>query len=109
MNERFLSLPEEKQLAIINASLEVFAKYPYLMEFSVKAYYSKMEEVSEAVQSIMKQQSATVLNYFQNVDFSNLKEPESVWIWRILWWFFVNGSPCLSNFLIRRNFYDNKQ
>lgn len=52
----------------------IVAKYPYLMEFSVKAYYSRMEEVFEAVQGIMQKQSESVLNYFQNVDFSKFKE-----------------------------------
>lgn len=29
MNPRFRELPEEKQLAILNAAMEVFAKYDY--------------------------------------------------------------------------------
>lgn len=29
MNERFKELPEEKQRAVLNAAMEVFAKYDY--------------------------------------------------------------------------------
>lgn len=29
MNDRFKELPEEKQMAILNAAMEVFAKYDY--------------------------------------------------------------------------------
>lgn len=150
MNEKFLELPEERRLAIINAAIEVFGrfeykkastddiaakagiskgllfyyfhnkktlylyiveyimslieeqiespefyqiddffevllqggkdkyriilKYPYLTEFSVRAYYSKMEEVSVPMQEFMRKKTANLMSYFRNVDLTKFKE-----------------------------------
>lgn len=150
MNEKFLELPEERRLAIINAAIEIFGrfeykkastddiaakagiskgllfyyfhnkktlylyiveyimnlieeqivspefcqiddffevllqggkdkyriilKHPYLTEFSVRAYYSKMEEISAPMQEYMKKKTVNLMSYFRHVDMTKFKE-----------------------------------
>ena len=131
MSERFKELPEEKQISILEAAMEVFAKYeykkastdliayltvyeyvkqiitdgvtdsrllemtdffelinyatmkkirilaehPYIVEFSVRAFYSEKEEISSDLKVKTKEGIEQNYNqYFEKVDFIKFKE-----------------------------------
>lgn len=50
----------------------IILQYPYLTEFSVRAYYSKMEEVSAPMREFMKKKTENLMSYFNNVDMTKL-------------------------------------
>lgn len=52
---------------------ELILQYPHLTEFSVRAYYSKMEEVSAPMREFMKKRTDTSVS---------LKLQDFHWIWK---------------------------
>lgn len=53
---------------------ELILQYPHLTEFAVRAYYSKMEEVSAPMQGFMKKKTTNLMFYFKNADMTKFKE-----------------------------------
>lgn len=59
------------------AKLELLTRCPYLLEFSIRAFYSRGEAVSDAVQARLNGDlTGSFAQYFSNIDF-----PNSVPVW----------------------------
>ena len=53
----------------------ILSSFPFLMEFSVRAFFTSREDVSEDMNSFMKNQMDTMfVDYFKNVDMTKFRE-----------------------------------
>ena len=53
----------------------ILSDFPYLMEYSVRAFFTSGEDVSEEMNSFMKNQIANMFeDYFKNVDMTKFRE-----------------------------------
>lgn len=68
--------------------LELSKTNPYILDFSIRSYYSEFDEVSEKIKESYKitfEQSFSI--YFKNVDMSKFKNPELPFeIYKMLYW-----------------------
>ena len=56
------------------AKLELLTRCPYLLEFSIRAFYSRGEAVSDAVQARLNGDlTGSFAQYFSNIDFSKFR------------------------------------
>lgn len=55
--------------------VKILQRYPYLMEFCVRAYFSQKEDVSHTVENLMQGQiDAMVGTYFKNIKMNKFRE-----------------------------------
>lgn len=54
--------------------IKIMAQFPFLKEFAMRAYYSQIEGISEAVHEVVQEQYAHLGDYFKNVNFNKFKE-----------------------------------
>lgn len=55
--------------------VKVLERTPYFMEFIMKAFYSKSEDVTEEVTNALKDSESVIFNnYFKSIDFSKFKD-----------------------------------
>ncbi|WP_028041911.1 TetR/AcrR family transcriptional regulator [Candidatus Stoquefichus massiliensis] len=68
--------------------MEIMIKYPYMLNFILKAFYSQKEDVSHDMNYLaQKILSQTFDNYFQNIDMSKFKEDIDVrQVYQMLVW-----------------------
>ena len=56
------------------AKLELLTRCPYLLEFSIRAFYSRGEAISDAVQARLNGDlTGSFAQYFSNIDFSKFR------------------------------------
>lgn len=68
--------------------LQILDKNPFIMDFVMRAFYSKGEPVSEDLDSFNQEQMDHLfVNYFQNVDFSKFRDgTDPMYVIRMLTW-----------------------
>lgn len=68
--------------------MEIMVKYPYMLNFILKAFYSQKEDISADMNDLaQKIMSQTFENYFQNIDMSKFKDDIDVkQVYQMLVW-----------------------
>ena len=68
--------------------MEVLGKHPYIMDFSIRSYFSEKEDVSEGLKQVNVQGVDDIFEtYFSGVDFTKFKEEvDPRWIYNMLIW-----------------------
>lgn len=70
------------------AKTGLLERSPYLLDFTVRAFYSAQEEISEAVAATYQQKLDTAFpDYFSHIDFSRFREDvDPAYLFRMLTW-----------------------
>ncbi|MCQ4671989.1 TetR/AcrR family transcriptional regulator [Lactonifactor longoviformis] len=77
LDEKFYAITDFFELLAYTTrkKAELLHKFPYIMEFSVRAFYSCKEDVSQEMNSMMNDQIERMFTeYFKNIDLSKFKE-----------------------------------
>lgn len=77
INERFYKIEDFFELMEYSgqSKCDVLKRFPYIYEFTIRAYFSQMEEVS---QKIYSQKVTLDSPYFKNIDFSKFRDDADV-------------------------------
>ncbi len=90
MDDRFYKIDDFFELLHFGAvqKIAILTKHPYIMDFVMRAFYSKGDDISEEINVLFqKQLKSGFEEYFKHVDFSKFKEdvrPEK--IYQVLIW-----------------------
>lgn len=83
-----------------NKKVEMIKKNPYIMEFSIRAFYSEKEAVSEEIHIDIQQQLASSFSlYFSHIDFTKFRDDvDPVYVYQMLQWMvdgYMHSQQCM--------------